>query len=70
MNDSPTLESDRRSDDGDLAFPELAVIVSARAAVALLLRTMNVVRVNATSVLMIVLKSAKDFSALRKIYTS
>ena len=65
-----TPESDWRSSDGDLALPELAVVVlqgnSARSTITLLGRTVNKVRVNIASVLLVVLEAAMDLLGLKK----
>ena len=61
-----TLEGDCRSTDGDLAFPEFAVVIlqsdGASAAVAPLNRTTNEVRVNVAGVLLIVRKATLDLA--------
>ena len=65
-----TPESDRGSADGDLALPELAVVVlqgnSARSTITLLGCTVNIVRVNIASVLLVVLEAAMDLLGLKK----
>ena len=65
-----TPESDWRSADGDLALPELAVVVlqgnSARSTITLLGRTVNIVRVNIASVLLVVLEAAVDLTKFER----
>ena len=65
-----TPESDRGSADGDLALPELAVVVlqgnSARSTITLLGRTVNIVRVNIASVLLVVLEAAVDLTKFER----
>ena len=65
-----TPESDWRSSDGDLALPELAVVVlqgnSARSTITLLGRTVNIVRVNIASVLLVVLEAAVDLTKFER----
>ena len=65
-----TPESDRRSANGDLALPELAVVVlqgnSARSTITLLGRTVNIVRVNIASVLLVVLEAAVDLTKFER----
>ena len=65
-----TPESDWRSSDGDLALPELAVVVlkgnSARSTITLLGRTVNKVRVNIASVLLVVLEAAVDLTKFER----
>ena len=65
-----TPESDRGSADGDLALPELAVVVlqgnSARSTLTLLGRTVKIVRVNIASVLLVVLEAAVDLTKFER----